>query len=274
MPSSNLSRLRIVLRNGVQKTLVEQEGRVQEQFEALISKERSCSTSCRLFHAKPVSTFTDLHLLSRPGTICAATSDLLVVNRKRNLTVVGAVSRTFSTPSVSGPSFQVCGYHIDRTLSGPGQNSASSKCQKNPMTFCGSGASIGAYYLENIFLKDRKLQLSTNIGNLSCRKNVSNCGKASMSFKKQDQPKSYQIYGYVIYNAAKRWYNIGPHIALGLRDIHSLSSICFSPGTAPDMSFDNLPHEELNSSEVSSEKYVLLFTFSVILVCIVIPRYT
>ncbi|KAJ0085631.1 hypothetical protein Patl1_09110 [Pistacia atlantica] len=198
----------------------------------------------------------DLYVLLRPGTVFAARSDLLLANRKRNFSVVGAISRSFSVPSVSGPSFQVCGYHIDRALSDPGQLSVSSNCRNNSMAACASKAVSGELLVDFLTSKSRHLQLSPNHPGICYSiKSVDSYRRASMSLKKNEQSNNNPIHGYLMYNAAKRWRHFCPNIEAGLRGFHGSSPTCSSAGTAPDVSFDNSSHEEqLASSAASSEQ--------------------
>lgn len=259
MPPTYFARLRTAAKNGIQRPLIGQEGRYQDSLEVLIEQGKFGLCSNRLFHSSQLVAHTDSKLLLRPGTVFAAT-DLLLFNQRKNLAVVGALSRPFSVPSVSGPTFQVCGYHVDRALSESCQLSVSSKFQGKPMAGCGSKALLGEVCLDSFYSRCANPSLfKSNAGTVS-RNTLSlyRCRKTSMSLKSQEQPGNYSVYGYLMYNAAKRWVNVWPYTESGLRYFHISSSTCFSAGTAPDVSFDNSAREEQVASSIeSSEQYVL-----------------
>jgi protein phosphatase PTC7 len=252
MPSTYFSRLR----TAIQRSIVGQEVRFQDSFDVVIGQGKSLFGSSRLFRSFSSSTHTELHELLRPGTVFAARSEL--VSRKRNISVVGALSRTLSIPSVSGPSFQTCAYHIDCAITEPEHFKVSIKFQNKPMAACGSRAVFGECSLDNLASRHKRLPLSTDSASIIySNRSFESCRKASMSLKKHEQPNNSVIYGYFMYNAAKRWCNSHPYIGSGPRDFHSTSSTCFSAGTASDVSFDNSAREEqLAFSTDSSEQYV------------------
>lgn len=262
MPSTYFSRLRTAIQNGFRGSIVAQEGVLQGSIEIAIrqaqGKFQFCT--CRLFHSVRIASLTDLQVLLRPGTVFAASSDSQLVDRRRNISVIGAISRTFSIHSVSSPSFQVCGYHIDRALCDTNPISVGGRfLNKRPMAACSSRAIFGERFLENLTSKGGHLPLSTNNASISYGSSSSqSCRKFSMSLKNQDQPTNSSIYGYFVCNVAKRWYNFSPYAETVSRDFHSSSRSCFSAGTAPDVTYDNSAHEEqAESSAVSSEQYVL-----------------
>ncbi|KAA8537655.1 hypothetical protein F0562_027263 [Nyssa sinensis] len=257
MPSNYFSRLSGAFRRGI--SVVGQEGGLQDSFEILIGQGKLLFGNSRLFHSVPLSEYGDLHVLLRPGTVVAAQSNLHLVNRRRNISVVGALSRTFSIPSVSGPSFQVCGYHIDRLLSEPSHLSLGIEIQKTPMAVCGSRAVFGDCSLNSLTSRLGNFAVSTNNAT-TCygSRSFDSCRKTSMSLRKKEQPDNYFLYGYFIYNVAKRRSNSIPHLGFGLLGYHSSSPASSSAETAPDVSFDNSAREEqLSSSAVSSEQKIL-----------------
>ncbi|KAK4599700.1 hypothetical protein RGQ29_009652 [Quercus rubra] len=244
MPSTNFSRLR----TAIQRSIVGQEVRLQDPFDVVIGQGKSLFGSSSLFRTLSSSTHTDLHALLRPGTVYAARSEL--VSRKRNISVVGALSRMLSIPSVSGPSFQVCAYHIDCALAEPVH-------LNKAMAACGSRAVLGECSLDNLASRHKRLPLTTDSSSIVySNRGSESCRKASMSLKKREQPNDNVIYGYFICNAVKRWCISHPYTGSGPRDFHSTSSTCFSAGTAPDVSFDNSAREEqlANSTDSSEQK--------------------
>ncbi|ESQ55781.1 hypothetical protein EUTSA_v10025106mg [Eutrema salsugineum] len=164
------------------------------------------------------------------GFLEPASSDLLVVNERRNLSVVGAVSRTFSVPSVSGPAFQVCGYHIDLLVSDP--------VKKAP---CESMASFGS---KSLFV-DRHFDplVSKRYAGVIYGDGG---GRISMRLRGgRDHRENSTVYGYFAYRAAKKWISLNTqNKGYGFRGLHSSLFNRFSAGNAPDVSFDNSATEE------------------------------
>ncbi|KAK8354238.1 hypothetical protein V6Z12_A05G208900 [Gossypium hirsutum] len=101
MPSALFLKLSTV-RNGIQRT----ECKLQDSLEILIGKGKLGFRNYRFFHSSRLSGHADLQGFLPSGTVLAACSDSLSVNRGRNISAVGAFSRTVSVPSVSGPAFQ------------------------------------------------------------------------------------------------------------------------------------------------------------------------
>lgn len=116
MPSTHLSTLRNAIRQGIKNSSIGPKVSVQDSVEVGVGVGKIFGNS-RPLHSVSGSCVPNLNVRVEPGTVVAAQSTLHLGNRRKNISVVGAVSRTFSVPSVSGPSFQVCGYHIDRSSS-------------------------------------------------------------------------------------------------------------------------------------------------------------
>lgn len=252
MPSNYFSRLRSAVKNGTQRPVFGQEGGLRDSLEILFGQ-----GNYRLFHTLRLA---DLHVLLQPGTIFTARSDLLLANQKRNLSVVGAISRSFSVPSVSGPSFQVCGYHIDLALTDSSQLLVSGNCLNKSMAASASKAISGEFCVDYFTSRCGHISLSTNnVGVSFGIRSLDSCLKASMNLKNSKQSNKHSFPGYIMCNVAKRWCNFFPQIESGLKGFHSSSpSLSFSAGTAPDMSFDAASGEEQHaSSAVSSDQYVL-----------------
>nr|KYP72290.1 putative protein phosphatase 2C 55 [Cajanus cajan] len=149
--------------------------------------------------------------------------------KRRTLSVVDTLSRTFSVPSI-----QVCGYHIGGTLVGPDQLSTAAKFRVRTMAAHLPRLVVGESHLDNPVFK--------------------NGGKVIMSLRNHQQPDGGVICGYFIYNAAKTWCNSQPCMQSGSGDFHSLSTSCYSAGPAHDVPFDTCAREEqLRSSADSSE---------------------
>lgn len=233
------------------------EGGFKSSLELLFGHQKLLCGNSSLFHSVPYSSLTELHALLRPGTISGASSEL--VNRRKNISVLGAISRTFSIPSVSGPALQTCGYHIDCAIAESNQYSTRSKFQDKPMAACGSGAALGECSFENLSFRNACLSPSAISANICFNnRSVDCCRKASMSLKNPEQPSSNVIYGYFTYNVAKRFCSSYLNTGFGARDLHSSSTSHFAAGSAPNVSFDNSAREEqLANSTDSSEQYVL-----------------
>nr|KJB14503.1 hypothetical protein B456_002G129300 [Gossypium raimondii]KJB14504.1 hypothetical protein B456_002G129300 [Gossypium raimondii] len=253
MPSTYFWRLRSAVQNGIQRTKCGS----QDSIEVLIGTGKLGFGNYRFFHSLRFSRLVDLRGLLQPGTVLAARSDSHVANRRRNISVVGAVSRTISVPSVSGPAFQVCGYHIDSVLADSSQISSVSKLQSKPMAASGSGVVIGGYLVDTSKLKHEHLSSSKSCTDIFySNKSLNSCIKARMSLKNPEKPNNSPIYGYFMYSVGRRWCNFDSLLGSGSRAFHS-SLHCLSAGTVPDVSFDNSGSEEQgNNSSVSSEEKI------------------
>ncbi|KAL3505279.1 hypothetical protein ACH5RR_035120 [Cinchona calisaya] len=250
MPSNAFSRLTVACRQGVRRSISLQESWLQDLVDLPISQ-------AKLLFGGASGTITDLHGFILPGTLAAAQANLHIVNRKKNLSFAGLFSRAISVPSVSGPSFQVCGYHIDCLLAEPTEVSSSLNSQKVPMAVCSSRASLVNSTLSNMTLGRIQTALSANNSFTSYNtRSIENCRNASMSLRNKEQPNNFLVYGYFIYNVAKRRGNFSPYQEFGLKGFHTSSPVCSSAGIAPDVSFDNsLRYEQiLSSAESSTEK--------------------
>ncbi|CAH8317169.1 unnamed protein product [Eruca vesicaria subsp. sativa] len=167
------------------------------------------------------------------GFLEPASSDLVFINERRNLSVLGALSRTFSVPSVSGPAFHVCGYHLlsETTTSVTGESMASLGCSKS-------------------------LFLDRCVDPLFSSKRYAGGGRISMRIKGKDNNiNNSTVYGYFAYRAAKKWIAFNPKTGgLGFRGLHSSLLNRFSAGNAPNVSFDNSLTEEKVSSDFGPDK--------------------
>ncbi|MBA0866064.1 hypothetical protein Goshw_017589 [Gossypium schwendimanii] len=258
MPSALFLKLRSAVRNGIQRTECE----LQDSLEILIGKGKLGFRNYRFFHSSSLSGLADLQGFVPSGTVLAACSDSLSVNCGRNISAVGAFSRTVSVPSVSGPAFQVCRYHIDCALVDSSQIPPPvSKCQSNPMAVSSSGVVIGGF-VDSLKLKHGHLSSSASsadilYGNRSIHPRI--------SFKNLEKPNNYAIYGQLLHSIGKRWCNCNLSSGSGSRAFHSSLPSCLSAGTARDVSFDNSGGEEqVTSSEekISAGKTLKLLSGS------------
>lgn len=256
MPSNYLAGLRSAFRQGIQRSFVGPEGGLQDSLVVIVGQGKLLLGNSRLFHSVPGASFAGLNVFLEPSTIVAAQSNLHLVNRRKNITVVGALSRTFSIPSVSGPSFQVCGYHVDRLLSEPNHLI---EHQKVPMAVSGSRALLGDCSSVHAVTSRRGSLVGPTSGSFATTytRSFDNCRKACMSLRNDEHPNNHLLYGYFIYHVAKTSGISNPAPGFGMRSFHISAPACFSAGTAPDVTFDNPAREEqaANSTD-SSEQYV------------------
>ncbi|KAL6995658.1 protein-serine,threonine phosphatase [Sarracenia purpurea var. burkii] len=258
MPSNYFSSLRTAFKWEILRSVSGKECVLQDSMGAFLGKGKWLFGSNRLFHSTPLSTLSDLLVLLQPGTVVVAQSNLHLVNRRKNLSVVGALSRTFSTPSVSGISFHVCGCHVDRLLSDSSLSPLDIESQKTPMAVYGSRAVFGDCSLINLTSKLGCLTVSTNNAAIFYNNRIlDSCTKASMCLRNGEQPNNLLLYGYFIYNVMKRRGFSIPYLGFGfgLKGFHCSAPAYSSTGTASDVSFDNSGHQEqLASASVSSEQ--------------------
>ncbi|KAJ4833947.1 hypothetical protein Tsubulata_016658 [Turnera subulata] len=254
MPSTYFSQLRTAIRNGIQRSVSAQEGLLEESLGILTGPEKFRFNHYRLFHSMRAASLSELQLLLRPG-IYATGSDPLLVNRRRNITVVEALSRMFSVPSVSGPSFQVCEYHINRALADSSEISAS---WVKPMAAHASRVVFGENFTGHPTSRNASLPMSKNNASTSyCSRSSQRFRKVSMSLGNGEQPSNSAIYGYLIYNAAKRLCNFSPLVEAGSKMFHSSPHAFFSAGTAPDVNYENSAREEQREGSAASSEQKL-----------------
>lgn len=212
----------------------------------------------KLLSSLPFSTLTDLNIFIRPGAIFAGSIDFLV-HRKRNISVVAAISRAFSIPSVSGPAYQICGYHIDRLLSGTTCFSSASENQKLPMVVVSSPkVAIGDCVVHKLISGCcYRASLKDNVSIFYRKKGFESCFSASMSLKNHEQPNHASIFGYFLYNAIRSSYKPYLRSWSDSKELDSSSASTYTVETVPDGIFnDSLLEDRLEHAMVSSEGYV------------------
>lgn len=258
MPSNYLFRLSRAARQGLQKSISGKESGLQDSVEILVAQGRLLFGNSKCFYSVPFARPTDLNVLVRPGTLAAAQTNLHVVNQKKNISVVGAISRAVSIPSVSGPAFHICGYHIDRVISDPAKSLSDSDSHKAPMEICGSRTSPPGCSSSKMTSRHLNAVLSVNNPITSySNKSFDNCRKASMSLRNKNQPNNFLLFGYFAYNVAKRRGNSNLYAGFGLMGFHTSSTASSSTGTAHDVSFGNSTcGVQLSSSADSSEQNI------------------
>ncbi|KAL6511739.1 hypothetical protein OROGR_021336 [Orobanche gracilis] len=247
MPSSYFIRLRSAARQGASRSVSGRESGIQDQSNVL-------SGNSRLVHSIPSGTLTDLHAFVRSGTVAAAQANLHIAHRRKYLSVVGAFSRAISVPSVSGHSFQICGYHVDYLLSKPSQGLTITS-EMAPMAVCGSRSALVGCSISNLTSRPAQPGVAAflSFGAYS-RGGFDNYRRASMSLGTREQPNNFLLYGYYMHNIAKRKGNGNPFFGLGIEGLHSSSSALCSAGTAQDVPFDNSMREEMQLSSADSSK--------------------
>lgn len=225
--------------------------------DVLIGQGKFSLSSSRLFHSLSSGTLTDLHVIVRSGTVAAAQANLHIANRKRNISVVGAFSRAISLPSVSGSSFQACGYQVDCLLSEPSSHLGTNS-QKAIMAICGSRSALTDCSATKF--SKRRAQPSVAAYHSFCtfsRNCFDSCRRANMSWRNKEQPNNFLLYSYFIYNVAKRKGNGNPFLGFNFEGLHISSSACSSADTASDVSIPTSEMEEQSSTSTdSSERYV------------------
>ncbi|KAL0438573.1 UNVERIFIED_CONTAM: putative protein phosphatase 2C 55 [Sesamum latifolium] len=248
MPSNYLSRLHSAIREGVWRSVSGKGGGIEDQIDVLIGQGKVLLGHCRNIHSLPSGPFIDLQVFVRPGTVVAAQANH-IANRKKNFSVAGAFSRAMSIPSVSGPSFQLCGYHIDLLLSEPSQGMGI-KSEKSLMAVCGSA--LTDYPINQRTSRSAQLGVAAYHSFSSCYRGFDDCRKFSTNWRNKEQLNNFLVYGYFMYNVAKRTGNANPFLGFGSECLHILSSACSSAGTACDVSFDNSVREDQLSSSAHS----------------------
>lgn len=171
---------------------------------------------------------------------------------RKSLSVVGAISRTFSVPSVSGPPFNACAYHADSFLPSPNQI----KLQGNQTAMAASGSRI--LFGECSVANSVSSRLASDGGFSSARV----LRRAAMSLSNnRDRPNKSAIFGYLVYEVGKRWFSpsFNPVSGSGLREFHGSGSALSSVGPAREVSFDSSSRDEqLSGSADSADRYVLI----------------
>ena len=258
MPFTYLSTLRGAIRQEVKKLFVGREVGIQDSVEFRIALGNFFGNS-RLLHSVPNPCLPNLNVVLEPSLV-AAQSSVHLVNRRKNISLVGAISRTFSIPSISGPSLQVCGYHADCLLIEPSQLSLDSHLQKTSMAISSSIALLADCSVNSITSRQGHLLRKTSNADTTYRIICfDSCRKACMKLKNKE-PSNSSLYGLLSYHVIKRSGNSYPALGFGMRSFHISAPTLFSAGTAPDVSVENSDRlEQTTSSADSSEKYEPLF---------------
>ncbi|PIN12199.1 Serine/threonine protein phosphatase [Handroanthus impetiginosus] len=245
MLSNYFSRIHSAIQQHVWRKVTSKESAIQDKIYALTAQEVLLGQS-RLVHSLASGIFADLHVFVRHDNVAASQAKLHIANRKKNLSVAGAFSRAFSIPSVSGPSFQVCGYHVDCLLSEPSQG-LDIGSEKALMAACGSRSTVNDCSIINLTSRLAQPGVAEFHSFSHSGKNLDNHRKATISLRSKEQPSNFLLYGKG---------NVKPFLGFGFESIRISSSAFSSAGTARDLPFDNSMREEqyrssANSSELS-----------------------
>lgn len=230
---------------------------LRNTVETLLDRGKLLLGDSGLSFSIPFSTIGDVHLFLRAGTVLALRSDSHVVNQGKNISMMGTLSRTFSTPSVAGPSFQSCEYHIDRVVSNSTKLSPANVLEKSSVAVArGSKAVLhDDPCISRLASKDGLLLESSFSGRI---KALQSSRKASMILRSQEPSSVKHLHGYILLDVTRRSCNSNPFHGPERRDLHHSSYGCYSAGTAPDVSIDGSPLEEqLTSSTASNDQKVL-----------------
>ncbi|EPS68754.1 hypothetical protein M569_06015, partial [Genlisea aurea] len=149
-----------------------------------------------------------------------------ISNQRKNISVVGAFSRAISLPSISGPALQVCGFRSDP--------------QRENMSLFGSTSTIRDYSLiaKCALPGYRSFRSNAGIGFECCPKNT-------MSLTNSEQrPNNFLIFGYFMYNAAKRKGYGKSFFGFCIKNLHSSLAAFSAAGIAHDVSFNNSVKDE------------------------------
>ncbi|KAL7605817.1 probable protein phosphatase 2C 55 [Lactuca sativa] len=252
MPYKYLSRLRGSFSQGIHRTNITLESTLQGSFEVLLCHGKTLFGNPR-FYSVPFLEPGDLNTLLQHYSACASQLNLQT-SKKNNLSVLGALSRTFSTPSVSGPSFQVCGYHADNLLSNPNHFQSVITNHHIPMSLSISRSLLGGGSLHN---------LASTHGHLIDNSNLSfptrgfhSYHKITMNSRNNKESESFSLYGYFIYHVAKANGISNPFLDIDWKSFHISSPTFLNSETAPDMFSDNnsLCDDRVTSSSNSDRK--------------------
>lgn len=240
MPS-NFSKLNLALRSGFRRPISVLQGGFKNSVGALLGQGKKLFGDHGLCVSEHFSTLSEVQLLLRPTTELPATVD----SQKESLSFIGALTRTFSVPSVSGPPFHVIDHLL---LDSPHE----SPFQKLPMVSCDSGVgSSNNFCVDNLSLKDVDKSVCKS-GLAFGHKSIDCCKIASAALLSRGSSGNGLINNYLLCESAK--ISCGSSTFGMAQSIHSLASASYSAGPATDISFDGSTLEEsLPSSSASPQ---------------------
>ncbi|XP_068651075.1 probable protein phosphatase 2C 55 isoform X2 [Aristolochia californica] len=252
MPSAYFSRLNTLLRPRTSNSFEGHQG-LENSVEYLFGQIKLFGKSSVPF-SRPLSTLLSANLFSR-STTGSLRSDPCLVEQEKALSVVGALSQTFSIPSISGPSCQVCLYHMDSSLLGSPQSSLITQVQRK-MAIYGSVSTqteLAAHSLELVASKGKQLLKFRDKANISFRNKSLHCyGKASMSLRNRESCCSKFVYELFLFDSNETRWNPGFFTVPGAKTIHNSSFSPQSARAASDVSFDGTAREEQLANATAS----------------------
>ncbi|XP_038972668.1 probable protein phosphatase 2C 55 isoform X2 [Phoenix dactylifera] len=206
------------------------------------------------FSLKP---FSDLsHSIHQsPRSSVSVLRDFHTSDRCKGPSVIGTLSRTFSVPSVTGPSCQPFLYNTDSLLSDPQQRFPCSLFRRNIMSasnYLLGRAEPGARHLENGNRSGQVLNSVMRVDISHNYKGLNYCRRISGSLKNRKPWGTNMVYKCFWSNATGTSWNSNFSLEPGMQD--SQRTVPYSAGAAPDMSLDGTSQEEqLENSAVSSD---------------------
>lgn len=136
--------------------------------------------------------------------------------------------------------------------------SLSSSCKRSSIPSSGTKAVGGDVLIDDLVSNcGNGLEFVKSSGVYFKDRSQSRCHKARMSSRKRESPSGGLVSGYFIFDSVVR--SSKSNVLGGglcLKNIHTSSSMCFSAGSAHDLSFDGGSRDEQIGS-VASEQYVL-----------------
>ncbi|KAI3761191.1 hypothetical protein L1987_51602 [Smallanthus sonchifolius] len=246
-------------RQGIHRTNVALEGTFQDSLDVLLGHGKLLIGTPR-FYSRQFVKSVDLNILLQRYAPCAAQLNLHQASKRKNLSVIGVVSCTFSTPSVSGPSFQVCGYHVDNLHPRPSHFLSGIRNNKTPMACSGSRALLGGSSLSSLTVTRGNLMGSIDTSNISfASRSFHSCRKISMNSRNKKQSESFSLYGYYIYHVAKTSGNFNQFLGFQWKSLNISVPACLTAGPASDVFPDNCLHDDqlTNSADSSDRKNLL-----------------
>uniref|UniRef100_A0A7N0UMF9 Protein phosphatase n=1 Tax=Kalanchoe fedtschenkoi TaxID=63787 RepID=A0A7N0UMF9_KALFE len=209
----------------------------------------------RFFYSIPAAALTELRSASRNGSSFIAKSD---PNQRMSPSIVGAISRTMSIPSVSGQSYQVFGYHIDQLVGDVVGLSISPKgiilANANDIT-CARKAMLINSFVNSLTAKSGNMPVSVSHGNILCHNQHSGCFRRQhVSSMRQEVSAINLVHKQMVFNAAVR---IGVRNSCscgGFRGFHTSTFASVFAGAASEASLDNNFSGDVTGSPAASSE--------------------
>ncbi|KAL8153969.1 hypothetical protein V2J09_011729 [Rumex salicifolius] len=256
MPLSNLSKLTRIGRDGIRNFTVRHGASVQDCTKELIRQGKLLLGNSNLL--QPDSTLPHLNGFLRHGSVYSGRLDS-VNNQGKNLTVLGTVSRTFSIPSVSGPAYQICEYHINHLFSESKEPLFSAVKPEITMATFGTFSVFSDRIVDIWSSKcyNRVSKIRKSVASVICIERFDGCIAARMSLKNKENSNHPAFFGYFIYNALKSRNTSDLNSWSETKGFYHSASTSQSAGTASDLSFDNTTQvDQETKSNTSSDQQI------------------